>query len=261
MPSYRTDRFKATESDLLVAVFVINEGEKVRDQLRRMRDVTVDLDVIVADGGSIDGSLDAEFLQQVNVTALLTKTGAGKLSAQMRMVFDFALAHGYAGVIVMDGNGKDGVEAIAGFAAKLREGYDHIQGSRFIPGGRAINTPPSRLLGLKLVHAPLISLASGTRQTDTTNGFRGYSSRLLADPEVSVFREVFRTYELHYHLAIESGRLSRFRTLEIPVTRTYPRGAVPTKISPFRGNIHVLGILFKAAFGRYRTKDGERSGS
>ena len=258
VPAYRVDEFGARRSDIVVAVFVINEGEKVRKQLRRMQPLTSDVDIIVADGGSTDGSLDAEFLRDVGLTALLTKTGPGKLSAQMRMAFAWALEQGYAGVIAIDGNGKDGVEAIPEFARLLREGYDHVQGSRFIPGGKAVNTPLSRLVGLRLLHAPLISAASGVRQTDTTNGFRGYSATLLSDPEVDVFRDVFQTYELHYHLAIESGRNRRFRTIETPVSRTYPKGKVPTKISPVRGNAHVLGVLFRAAAGKYRSPSARK---
>lgn len=254
VPEYRVDTLTDRSSDLVVAVFVINEGEKVRNQLSRMTPFASDLDIIVADGGSTDGSLDTDFLAQVGVTALLTKMGPGKLSAQMRMAFDWALNQGYKGVIVIDGNGKDGVEALPEFARLLRAGYDHVQGSRFIPGGEAVNTPPSRLIGLRILHAPLISLASGVRQTDTTNGFRAYSSALLSDPYVDVFRDIFQTYELHYHLAIEAGRAERFRMIETPVSRSYPKGKVPTKISPLRGNAHVLAVLLRAATGRYRSK-------
>ncbi|MDM4762968.1 glycosyltransferase family 2 protein [Galbitalea sp. SE-J8] len=259
VPAYRVDEIRPRASDLCVVVFVINEGERVRSQLRRMRDAGLGLDVIVADGGSTDGSLDRDFLGEADVRALLTKTGPGKLSAQMRMAFDYALDQGYSGVIVIDGNGKDGIEAIPDFARLLHEGYDHIQGSRYIPGGRGINTPFLRHWGLLLLHAPLISIASRTRQTDTTNGFRGYSARLLGDPEVDVFRDVFQTYELHYHLAIEAGRSDRFRTTETPVTRAYPKkGKTPTKISPIKGNAAVLSILFAAARGAYRSPKAAR---
>jgi len=171
------------------------------------------------------------------------------------MALAWAVCEGYDGVIVVDGNGKDNISVIPDFVRLLDDGFDHIQGSRFIPGGHAINTPLVRLIGLKLLHAPLISLASGKRQTDTTNGFRGYSSRLILDPEVAIFRDIFITYELHYHLAIESARSSRFRTTETPVTRAYPAtGKTPTKISPIRGNGHVLAVLLRAVTGRYRLR-------
>jgi dolichol-phosphate mannosyltransferase len=253
VPEYRADVLRPKAHRYCVAVFVINEGERVRTQLATMKPQARTIDIVVADGGSTDGSLDLDYLAENGVRALLTKVGRGKLSGQMRMAFSWALDEGYDGVVVIDGNGKDGVEAIPDFIRLLDEGYDHIQGSRFVEGGRAVNTPIVRLVSVRAVHAPVISLAARTRHTDTTNGFRAYSRRLLSDDEVAVFRDVFDTYELHYHLAIESSRLDRFRTVETPVTRTYPKsGKTPTKISPIRGNLHVLAVLFRAVRGHYR---------
>jgi dolichol-phosphate mannosyltransferase len=157
---------------------------------------------------------------------------------------------GYKGIITIDGNGKDGIDAIPKFVKLLKEGFDHIQGSRFIPGGLHVNTPLSRYLGLKILHAPLISLAAGFRYTDTTNGFRGYSRDFLLDPRVQPFRDCFSAYELHYYLAIRAARL-KFKCIETPVSRVYPKGKVPTKISGFRGNLLVLKTLFKAALGHF----------
>ncbi|HEX8431253.1 MAG TPA: hypothetical protein VF625_08190, partial [Longimicrobium sp.] len=140
---------------------------------------------------------------------------------------------------------------IPAFLRALDEGYDHVQGSRYVPGGVAVNTPLSRHVGVMLLHAPLISLSAGTRYTDTTNGFRAYSRRLLEDPRVAPFRDVFQAYELHYYLAIRAARLG-FRVTELPVTRAYPRGGkVPTKISPLRGNLRVLRTLFQACLHRF----------
>jgi len=102
-----------------------------------------------------------------------------------------------------------------------------------------------------LLHAPAISLAAGRRYTDTTNGFRAYSRRLLTDPRVQPLRDVFSGYELHYYLAIRAARLG-FRVIETPVTRRYPAtGKTPTKISPWRGNLLVLRTLAAAVLGRF----------
>lgn len=252
-PDFAINELSKKRHKYAVCVFVINEGERVQKQLKQMNKYVDEIDVIVADGGSTDGSLEDDFLKTVGVRTLLTKKGRGKLSAQMRMAFAYALHEGYEGVVVVDGNGKDGVDALPGFINRLEEGYDHIQGSRFIPGGKAINTPLSRELGLHLLHAPLISLASGRRHTDTTNGFRAYSKALLEDPEISVFRDIFQTYELHYYLAIESSRRKQYKVIETPVTREYPKkGKTPTKISPIKGNAHILGVLFKAVAGKYK---------
>lgn len=229
---------------------VINEGEKIRAQLRRMQALALP-DVVIADGGSTDGSMEEGALRDLGVAALLVKTGPGKLSAQMRMGFAFALDQGYEGVVTIDGNGKDDVSAIPAFVEALEQGFDHVQGSRFIPGGVAVRTPPLRWLGIRLLHAPLISLSAGTRYTDTTNGFRAYSRRLLEDPRVAPFRDVFSGYELHYYLAIRAARLG-FRVKELPVTREYPaKGPVPTKIKPIRGNLLILRTLLQACLHRF----------
>jgi dolichol-phosphate mannosyltransferase len=237
-----------------VAVFVINEGARIIAQLDRMRHYSDDVDIVIADGGSTDGSLSDETLRSAGVRALLTKTGPGKLSAQMRMAFDWALREGYEGVITMDGNNKDDPAALPSFAQALGEGVDHIQGSRFVPGGRAINTPMDRWLAVRLLHAPLISLVAGVRYTDTTNGFRAYSRRFLLDPRVQPLRAVFVGYELHYYLAIRAGELG-FKVIELPVTRAYPRGEpLPTKISPIKGKAKVLATLVRSCLKQYHPK-------
>lgn len=249
VPSYRTDVFFPRRSRYCLCVFVLNEGARIRSQLRKMRNLATEIDILVADGGSTDGAVAPDVLEASGVRALLTKTGPGKLSAQMRMALAFALEEGYEGVVVVDGNDKDDTSAAVNFVHALDRGYDHVQGSRYVPGGRAVNTPSARHWGVKLLHAPLISAASGFRFTDTTNGFRAYSRRLLEDPGVSPFRDVFSAYELHYYLAIRSVRLG-YRAIEIPVTRAYPLGKPPSKISSVKGNLGILATLFRACLGR-----------
>ena len=234
-----------------VLIPVINEGERILGQLSRLRDLGLELDVVVADGGSTDGSNDPELLRGLGVRALLVKRGRGKLSAQLRMGFAFALTEGYDGVITVDGNGKDDVSALPRFVAALDAGAGFVQGSRYVPGGLAVNTPRERHLAIKLFHAPVTSLAARRRYTDTTNGFRGHSRDLLADPRVAPLRELFDTYELLAYLPIRAARLG-YRCLEVPVTRAYPDdGGVPTKIHGRGAQFELVKILCRAALGRY----------
>ena len=166
-----------------VLIPVINEGERLLGQLRRLRELGPGLDVVVADGGSTDGSNDPELLRGLGVRALLVKGDRGKLSAQLRMGFAFALTEGYEGVVTVDGNGKDDVSALPRFVAALDAGADFVQGSRYVPGGRAVNTPRDRHLAITLFHAPVTSLAARTRYTDTGRA-SGRASRRMARPWV-----------------------------------------------------------------------------
>jgi dolichol-phosphate mannosyltransferase len=254
IPAHTTTEFAWRRHDHALVIPVINEGERIRGQLQRIAALAYPIDVVIADGGSTDGSLDPSFLRNVNVRALLIKTGPGKLSAQLRMGYAWCLDEGYAGIITMDGNGKDGVEAIPTFIAKLNDGYDYVQGSRYRKGGIAENTPLDRHLAGRLIHAPVLSLTARHWYTDTTNGFRAYSARFLLDPRVAPFRDVFTRYELLFYLSVRAPQLG-FRVTEIPVARRYPKDApAPTKIAGLRGRFAMLGQLFAAAFGHFHPR-------
>lgn len=251
LPQFEVGLFTERRHDYALVIPVINEGERIRKQLLKIRDACLSVDVIVADGGSSDGSLDASFIVSAGVRAVLTKKGPGKLSAQLRMAYAWSLLEGYAGIVTIDGNGKDGVEAIAQMVEKLREGYDYVQGSRYLPGGAAENTPFERTVANRGIHAPMLSLAGKNWYTDTTNGFRAYSADYLLDPRVQPFREVFQSYELLFYLTVRAGQIGK-KICQIPVSRSYPaNGKVPTKINGISSKLKVLAETVSAATGSF----------
>jgi glycosyltransferase involved in cell wall biosynthesis len=254
VPSFTLSEFAPRRHAYCIGIPIINEGERIQTQLRQMDELGLHevADIVIADGGSTDGSTERDRLAPVGVRTLLTKTGKGKLSAQLRMFFAYAICQGYEGMVIIDGNNKDGVEAIPTFISALEQGWDYIQGSRYIPGGEEKNTPLSRKLAVVFIHAPIISLAARHRYTDTTNGFRAVSRRFLLDRNLQPFRAVFNTYNLHYYLSVMAPRLG-YRVKELPVSRVYPaQGPTPSKIKGLKGEWHVLMQLFKTALGFYR---------
>jgi len=251
LPAFDATLHSGRSHDHALVIPVINEGERIRGQLMRIRDAALPVDVIVADGGSTDGSLDPEFVTGVGLRAVLTKTGPGKLSAQLRMAYAWCLREGYSGIVTIDGNGKDGVEAVADMVGKLEAGGDYVQGSRYLPGGVAENTPLERTIANRGIHAPLLSLAGRHWFTDTTNGFRAYSARYLLDPRAQPFRDVFQNYELLFYLTVRAGQIG-MQIDQVPVQRRYPAdAATPTKITGVAGKIDVLKQTFAAAAGRF----------
>lgn len=256
VPAFEATEYMSRTSDYVVLIPVINEGERLLKELYRSYRHHIDsyADIVICDGGSTDGCTEEKKLKKLKVNTLLVKKEAGKQGTQLRMGIYWALARGYKGIITIDGNHKDSIEDVPQFIQKLEEGYDFVQGSRFIKGGKAINTPPVRYVSVRLIHAPIISITAGQKFTDTTNAFRGYSAKYLRDERVAPLRDVFVSYELLAYLSVRATQLG-YKACEIPVTRAYPKGEkAPTKISFLKGNGELLKILFRNFSGAYTPK-------
>ena len=256
VPDFECKQYKEKKTKYCICIPIINEGQRIQKELERAKRHKINeiADIIICDGGSTDGSINDKKLIELGVNTLLIKKEAGKQAAQLRMGFYFAMQQGYEGIITIDGNNKDSIEDVTRFIEKLEEGYDFVQGSRFIEGGQAINTPWIRLLAVKLIHAPLISLTAGEHFSDTTNAYRAYSMRYLKHPEVQPFRDVFVSYELLAFLSVKASQL-KLKTCEIPVKREYPKNEkTPTKIKIFSGNFKLIKILIENMLGKYNVK-------
>lgn len=256
VPKFKATEYREKTKNYVVLIPIINEGERIQKELIRAKNSKIAdfADIVICDGGSTDGSTDDENLQNLDVNTLLVKQDTGKQGAQLRMGFWWALERGYDGIITIDGNNKDSIEDVPKFIEKLKEGYDLIQGSRFVKGGKAINTPLIRYIAVRLIHAPIISLTAGQWFTDTTSAYRAYSSKYLKDERVHPLREIFMTYELLAYLSVRATQIG-LKACEIPVTRAYPKGEkIPTKISFFKGNNELLKILFANFTGKYNVK-------
>ncbi len=253
VPKYECFEYEPRTKDYVVLIPIINEGERIIKELKRgyAHKIYEKADIVICDGGSTDGCTEESRLKKLHVNTLLVKQDTGRQGAQFRMGISWALERQYKGIITIDGNNKDSIENVPDFVRKLEEGYDFVQGSRFVKGGKAINTPISRLIALRLLHAPVISLTAHHRFTDTTNAYRAYSAKYLSDSRVLPLRDIFKTYELLAYLSVRASQLG-MKVCEIPVTRSYPaKGKVPTKISFFKGNWELLKILGNNMRGKY----------
>ncbi len=255
-PAFESKEFQTKNKNYCVLIPIINEGTRIIHELERAKNAKVATlaDIVICDGGSTDGCTEESRLKELDVNTLLVKQDTGKQGAQLRMGIYWALQRGYEGIITIDGNDKDSIEDIEKFIAKLKEGYDFVQGSRFVRGGVAENTPLSRLIAVRLIHAPIISLTAGKWYTDTTNAYRAYSRMYLEHPACQPLRDVFTGYELLAFLST-CADLNGLKTCEIPVARRYPKGEkTPTKISKWSGNWNLIKILFSNLFSTYNVK-------
>lgn len=254
VPKYSINKFKSKQNQTALLIPIINEGKRILLQLERIIAIKPEVDIIIADGGSTDDTLKNIIESQIQITSFLRKEDKGKLSAQLRLGFDYCIKEKYEYVITMDGNNKDGENGIKTIQDALNSGFDFVQGSRFIRGGEALNTPLIRTLAIKLIHAPITSLAARRRFTDSTNGFRGFRIGILKNNEINVFRSIFDSYEMLFYLPIQIARAG-FNVCEVPVKREYPIGVkTPTKISGLGSHFKLMKFLIFAAFGLYKPR-------
>jgi dolichol-phosphate mannosyltransferase len=213
---------------VLAATFAFNEGEKIRRTIARHPRVR-NYDLLVMDDGSTDGALDGV---DPGVIVLRNETNQG-IGSAMKRVFQYALDLRYDVLVIQAGNDKDDPLEIPALLEPIVTGAaDFVQGSRYLGGGGFGNMPRYRVLGTRVIHPLVFSLASGKRVTESTNGFRAFRTALLSDARINWRQDWLDRYELEPYLMLKAIKLG-YRHCEVPVTKIYPRHALGyTKMRP-----------------------------
>jgi dolichol-phosphate mannosyltransferase len=202
---------------ILAATFAYNEGQKIRRTLAR-HPANRSYDLLVHDDGSTDGALDGV---DAGIIVLRTETNQG-IGASIKRVFDFSLAQGYDILVIHAGNDKDDPLEIPLLTAPILNGEaDFVQGSRYLNGGGFGNMPAYRVVGTRVIHPLVFSIAARRRVTESTNGFRAFRTSLLRDPRINWRQPWLDRYELEPYLLFKAITLG-YRHREVPVTKIYP---------------------------------------
>ena len=153
-----------------VVVPVLNEAANLPHVLPRIPEV---FEVIVVDGGSRDGTVDAarELLPDARV---LRQPGRGKGDA---LICGFRSARGDV-VVMLDADGSARPEEISRFVQALAAGSDFAKGSRFLPGGGSSDITRIRTWGNRML-THLVNLLFGSRYSDLCYGYNAFWVDLL----------------------------------------------------------------------------------
>ncbi len=229
----------------LLGTCAFNEGQKIQRMLTKFNDYAT-YDVLAVDDGSDEKSFEKiESRLGVKVLTNPLQKGAGYC---VRQILDYAQQQGYEAVFFASGNDKDLPEDIDKLKKAIEEGFDLVQGSRYLKGGVSGGMPAYRKMATRL-HPWLFSLVAGKKITDSTNGFRAVRVSMLHDPRINLNQAWLDCYELEPYLFFKAIKLG-YKVKEVPVTKIYPsKKEGYTKMKPFSGWWSILRPLFFLGLG------------
>ena len=131
----------------LAIIPVYREPEKAGVVLKRFEPGFVDEICLVVDNP--DEGMATEIRNAVNEVevpvSIINNPERKGIGHAIRQGYHYALDKGFDLIVVMAGNGKDDPKEIPRITNPiLNMGYDYVQGSRFLPGGRRQRNPMLR---------------------------------------------------------------------------------------------------------------------
>ena len=231
---------------VLAAPIAYNEEKKIGSVLQRFEGVKVD-ELLLLDDASTDGTRAVAEKMGVRVLSHRKRSGVG---AAIRTAIEYARAQQFNILVILAGNDKDRPGEIHRLTGPIvNEGYDFIQGSRYLPGGNFGNMPFYRQILTRYVHPFLFSLVTGRRITDSTNGFRAMRLSIFDNSKINLHQGWLDQYELEPYLYFKAIKLG-YKVKEVPVTKIYPPKQLGyTKMKPITGWWSILRPLFLLGLG------------
>lgn len=231
---------------------VYHDAGNIAKVLANFRDGIVDEICLVVDCATEEESDEIEIAADEIVTPvhIINNNERKGIGYAIREGIEYAIGNGFDVAVVLAGNNKDDPREIPRLLKPvLEEGYDYVQGSRFLLGGKRVRTPFLRGVFSRL-YPFFWTLFTDVRCTDVTNGFRAYNLKIFSDRRVNIWQDWLNDYELEYYIhwkVLTSG----YKTKEVPVSKVYPyrhRGGY-SQISPFRDWWKIVGPLVYLTLG------------
>lgn len=239
-------------SKILVCPVAFNENVKLKRAIERYlaSSACARTDYFIVDDCSTDGTTEMiqSFAEQgVKTCRHPQRFGVG---AAIRTAIQHAEDQGYDILVVMAGNDKDNPDEIERLIDPIVDGgCDFIQGSRY-KGANGIggDMPIYRKFATKM-HPWLMSVFTGKKVTDSTNGFRAFKLSILNNEHINIHQAWMDQYELEPYLLYKVLTLG-YVFEEAAVTKIYPsRKLGYTKMKPIVGWWSILKPLFYLRLG------------
>lgn len=164
----------------LVIIPTYNESANLAGIVERVHEHRPDVDVLVADDGSPDGTGEiADRLAAADPRVHVMHRGSKQgLGSAYRAGFAWGLARDYDVLVEMDADGSHRPEDLGRLLTASDEGADLVLGSRWVPGGGVVNWPWHRRL-ISRGGTLYARLMLGIPVKDATGGYRAFRRTTL----------------------------------------------------------------------------------
>ena len=202
----------------LVIIPTYNELENLPLIVGRVREATPEVDILVVDDNSPDGTGDKadELAAGDGHINVLHREGKGGLLGAYLAGFEWGLERDYAVLCEMDADGSHAPEQLHLLLEEVDAGADLVIGSRYVPGGKVINWPKKRWILSKGGNI-YISLLLGAGLTDMTAGYRAYRRDVLESLDLDELSNAGYIFQVDLAWRAVSGG---FDVREVPITFT-----------------------------------------
>jgi dolichol-phosphate mannosyltransferase/apolipoprotein N-acyltransferase len=206
---------------VLVCIPTYNERDNLPTTVSRLRAACPDVDILVIDDGSPDGTgkIADEAADNDPKLHVLHRTEKSGLGTAYVVGFGWGLERDYDVLVEMDADGSHQPEELprllAALAADAPGGpADVVLGSRYVKGGVVRNWPHRRLLLSRGGNA-YVRIALGLPLRDATGGFRAYRSEVLR--RLPLGEVSSQGYCFQVDLVWQAWRAG-YRVVEVPIT-------------------------------------------
>lgn len=199
---------------VVVIIPTYNEADNVRVIVDRVRTAVPQVDVLIADDNSPDGTgtIADELSAADSQVHVLHRAGKEGLGAAYIAGFGWAHDHGYDAVVEMDADGSHAPEELPKLLDALKDA-DGVIGSRWVKGGSVVNWPMHRFVLSRCANI-YTRLAMGMPVKDATGGYRAYRMPLIDKIEVDSVAS--QGYCFQVDITRRAHRAG-FRLVEVPI--------------------------------------------
>lgn len=200
---------------VLVIIPTYQERENIEGIVERVLAAVPSAHVLVVDDGSPDGTgkIADELADADPRVHVLHRTAKAGLGAAYIAGFGWGLAAGYDVLVEMDADGSHAPEQLPRLLAAL-PGADLVLGSRWIPGGAAVNWPRRREF-ISRGGSLYTRLALGLSLRDATGGYRAFRREVLEGIGYAGVASQGYCFQIDLaRRAIDAG----YRVVEVPIT-------------------------------------------